>query len=171
MIPSEPSPLAGEGVAKSPPPPAPLPSGDRGASGRLLGVDTGVVRVGLSVCDPDRKLASPYETYTRRSPEKDAAYFARLVKEEQIVGFVIGLPMHMNGDEGIKAKEAREYGAWLTAVTGLPAVYHDERCTTAAADEMLWAVKMTHKQRKERRDKLAATLILQTYLDAGCPPG
>lgn len=93
------------------------------------------------------------------------------MKEERIVGFVVGLPMHMNGDEGIKAKEAREYGEWLTGVTGLPAVYHDERCTTAAAEELLGAVKMTPKQRKERRDKLAATLILQTYLDAGCPPG
>lgn len=141
------------------------------ALGRLLGVDTGTVRVGLSISDPDRKLASPYETYTLRSPDKDAAYFARLVKEERVVGFVIGLPVHMNGDEGVKAKEARDYGAWLTGVTGLPAVYHDERCTTAAAEDMLWAAGLTHKKRKEARDKLAATLILQTYLDAGCPPG
>jgi putative holliday junction resolvase len=135
-------------------------------SGRLLGVDTGTVRIGLSICDPERTVASPYETYTRRSPEQDAAYFIRLVNEERIIGFVVGLPMHMNGDEGIKAKEAREYGTWLTSITSLPTVYIDERCTTAAANELLWAVKMTHKQRKERRDKLAATLILQTYLDS-----
>jgi putative Holliday junction resolvase len=135
--------------------------------GRLLAVDTGAVRVGLAVCDPDRTVASPLETYTRRSAEKDAAFFARLVKEERIVGLVVGLPVHMNGDEGVKAKEARAYGAWLTTVTGLPVAYHDERCTTAAAEDMLWAAGLTHKQRKARRDKLAATLILQGYLDVG----
>lgn len=138
-------------------------------TGRLLGVDTGTVRVGLAVCDPDRTLASPLETYTRKSPDKDAAFFARLCQQESITGIVVGLPVHMNGDEGVKAKEARAYGAWLTAVTGLPVAYHDERCTTAAAEEMLWAAGLTHKQRKERRDKLAAMLILQAYLDAGCP--
>jgi putative Holliday junction resolvase len=140
-------------------------------TGRLLGVDTGTVRVGLAVCDADRTLASPLETYTRKSPDKDAAFFTRLCQQESITGIVVGLPVHMNGDEGVKAKEAREYGAWLTSVTGLPVVYHDERCTTAAAEEMLWAAGLTHKQRKERRDKLAAMLILQAYLDAGCPPG
>lgn len=140
-------------------------------TGRLLGVDTGTVRVGLAVCDADRTLASPLETYTRKSPDKDAAFFARLCQQESIVGIVVGLPVHMNGDEGVKAKEARAYGAWLTGVTGLPVVYHDERCTTAAAEELLWAAGLTHKQRKERRDKLAAMLILQAYLDAGCPPG
>jgi putative Holliday junction resolvase len=140
-------------------------------TGRLLGVDTGTVRVGLAVCDPDRTLASPLETYTRKSPDKDAAFFARLCQQESITGIVVGLPVHMNGDEGVKAKEARAYGTWLTGVTGLPVVYHDERCTTAAAEEMLWAAGLTHKQRKERRDKLAAMLILQAYLDAGCPPG
>lgn len=139
--------------------------------GRLVGVDTGTVRVGLAVCDADRKLASPLETYTRKSPEKDAAFFVRLVQEQQAVGFVVGLPVHMNGDEGVKAKEARAYGAWLTAVTGLPAAFHDERCTTAAAEEMLWDAGLSHKKRKERRDKLAAMLILQAYLDAGYPPG
>lgn len=138
-------------------------------TGRLLGVDTGTVRVGLAVCDADRRLASPLETHTRKSPDKDAAFFARLCQQESITGIVVGLPVHMNGDEGVKAKEARAYGAWLTTITGLPVVYHDERCTTAAAEEMLWAAGLTHKQRKERRDKLAAMLILQAYLDAGCP--
>lgn len=140
-------------------------------TGRLLGVDTGTVRVGLAVCDADRTLASPLETYTRKSPDKDAAFFTRLCQQESITGIVVGLPVHMNGDEGVKAKEARAYGAWLAGVTGLPVAYHDERCTTAAAEEMLWAAGLTHKQRKERRDKLAAMLILQAYLDAGCPPG
>jgi putative Holliday junction resolvase len=127
--------------------------------------------VGLAVCDPDRKIASPLETYTRKSPEKDAVFYARLCQQEQIVGLVVGLPIHMNGDEGVKAKEARAYGAWLVSVTGMPIAYHDERCTTAAAEEMLWDAGLSHKKRKERRDQLAATLLLQSYLDAGCPSG
>ena len=135
-------------------------------TGRLIGVDVGTVRVGLAVCDADRRMASPLETYTRKSAEKDANFFTHLVRQESAVGFVVGLAINMNGTEGPKAKECREYGAWLTAITGLPVAFHDERCTTAAAEDMLWAAGLSHKKRKERRDKLAATLILQAYLDA-----
>jgi putative Holliday junction resolvase len=139
--------------------------------GRLLGVDFGTVRVGLAVSDADRLIASPLETYVRRDAKSDAAYFVNVVTAERIVGLVVGLPLHTGGEEGIKAKEARAYGAWLAESTGLPCVLWDERCTTAAAEDALRDAGLTHRKRKDRRDRVAAQLILQGYIDAGCPSG
>ena len=138
--------------------------------GRLLGFDPGTVRVGLAISDPDRLIASPLDTYSVRGPTLDGAHFAKLVAAERVAGLVVGLPLHTGGEEGIKAKEARAFGAWLTGVTGLLVVFWDERCTTAAADDLMRGAKLNPKQRKERRDRVAAQLILQGYLDAGCPP-
>ncbi len=138
--------------------------------GRLLGVDYGTVRVGLAVCDPDRIVASPLATYTRRDPEADAAYFRQVAVAENAVGLVVGLPVHTDGREGVKAKEAREFGTWLAGVTGLPVAYYDERFTTVQAEAALWGAGLTHKRRKDRRDRVAAQMLLQAYLDAGCPP-
>ncbi len=139
------------------------------SAGRLLGVDTGAVRIGLSISDPDRKIAFPLATYTRQGRERDAAYFRALVKAEGIVGLVVGLPVHLSGKEGQEATEARAFAAWLTQTTGLPARFWDERFTTVEAESALWAAGLTHKQRKARRDKVAAQMLLQAYLDAGCP--
>ena len=139
------------------------------AAGKLLGVDYGRVRIGLAVSDPDRKFAFPLATHTRRGPEADATYFRDLVKEESIVGLVVGLPVHLDGREGREATEARAYGAWLANVTGLPVVYFDERFSTVQAESALWDAGLTHKKRKQRRDKVAAQMFLQAYPDAGCP--
>jgi putative Holliday junction resolvase len=139
--------------------------------GRLLGVDFGTVRVGLAACDPDRMVASPMITYTRRTVEKDAEYFLRVVKNESIVGLVIGLPISLNNTEGPKAKEAREFAAWLVSVTNLPHAFWDERFTTAAAEDIMRDAGLTPQKRKAKRDRVAAQILLQTYLDAGCPAG
>jgi putative Holliday junction resolvase len=133
-------------------------------------VDYGTVRVGLAVSDPDRKLASPLTTYARRDREADAAWFRELVACEEVVGLVVGLPVHGSGREGQKAAEARAYAAWLAAAVGRPAVLYDERFTTVLAESALWEAGLTHKQRKARRDRVAAQMLLQAYLDAGCPP-
>ena len=138
------------------------------AAGRLLGVDYGDVRVGLAVSDPDRKIAFPLAIYTRQNRERDAAYFA-VVAEEATAGLVVGLPVHLSGVEGAKAAAARAFGAWLAETTGLSATFWDERFTTVEAESALWAAGLTHKRRKERRDKVAAQILLQAYLDAGCP--
>jgi putative Holliday junction resolvase len=140
------------------------------AKGRLLGVDYGTVRVGLAVSDPDRIIASPLATYTRRDPEADARYFRELVQSESIVGLVVGLPVHLSGREGEKAIEARAFGKWLAEITGLPLVFYDERFTTVQAESALWEAGLTHKRRKDRRDRVAAQMLLQAYLNVGCPP-
>ncbi len=82
-------------------------------NGRLLGIDYGTVRVGLAVSDRDRIIASPIATRARRGVDADAAFFRDFIAKEQIVEIVVGLPVHLNGREGIKATEARQFGAWL----------------------------------------------------------
>jgi putative Holliday junction resolvase len=136
---------------------------------RLLGVDFGRVRVGLAVSDPERRIASPLATYVRRDREQDARYFQKVAADEEIGGLVVGLPVHTDGSEGQAAGAARWFGRWLGEVTGLPVVFWDERFTTVEAEEHLWAAGLTHKRRKARRDQVAAQVLLQAYLDAGCP--
>jgi len=135
----------------------------------LLGIDYGTVRIGLAVCDLDRVIASPLEVRERQGADRDGAYFRQLVEREEIGGLVVGLPLHTTGREGTKAHEAREFGEWLKGVTGLPVVYADERFTTAFAESALWSAGLTHKKRKARRDAVAAQMMLQAFLDAGCP--
>jgi putative Holliday junction resolvase len=136
---------------------------------RLLGVDYGTVRIGLAVSDPDRKIAFPLATYTRRGLAADARYFRELAEEEEIGQIVLGLPVHCDGREGQKAVKARAFGAWLVEVTGLPLAFADERFTTVEAEGYLLAAGLTNKRRKERRDRVAAQILLQAFLDAGCP--
>jgi len=136
---------------------------------RLLGLDYGSVRIGLAVCDASRVIASPLEVRERQSSDADAAYFRSIVEREQIGGLVVGLPLHTTGREGTKAHESRVFGEWLKSVTGLPVIYADERFTTAFAESALWSAGLTHKKRKARRDAVAAQMMLQAFLDAGCP--
>ncbi len=136
---------------------------------RLLGIDFGTVRVGVAVSDPGRTIAFPLATYHRQDADRDAEFFRDMVAEEEIAGFVVGLPMHTDGREGLKAAEARAFGNWLAEQTQLPVAYFDERFSTVQAETILWDAGLTHKRRRERRDRLAAQLVLQAYLDAGCP--
>jgi putative Holliday junction resolvase len=136
---------------------------------RLLGVDYGSVRLGLAVSDPDRKIASPLATYTRRTATQDAAFFRRLVEVEEIAALVVGLPVHLDGREGEKAREARAFGSWLGAATQRQVTYWDERFTTVEAEAHLLGAGLTRKHRKLRRDRVAAQILLQTFLEAGCP--
>ena len=136
---------------------------------RVLGVDFGDVRIGLAVSDADRKIASPLATYQRRNPEADARYFNELVEQEAIGQIVVGLPVHLDGREGTKAVEARAFGRWLGEQAGLAVVYFDERFTTVEAESALWSAGLTHRQRKNRRDRVAAQILLQAFLEAGCP--
>jgi putative Holliday junction resolvase len=136
---------------------------------RLLGVDFGTVRVGLAVSDPDLRLASPLATYTRANSERDEQFFRQLVDDEQIAAIIVGLPVHLNGREGDKARQARAFGQWLVKVTGLPVHFYDERFTTVEAEQFLQDAGLTSKRRKARRDRVAAQILLQSYLEAGCP--
>jgi putative holliday junction resolvase len=136
---------------------------------RLLGVDYGSIRVGLAVSDAGRLLASPLAVYERQGLQRDASYFRNLIQTEEIGAIVVGLPLHCDGREGQKATEVRTFGAWLADTTSLPVRFWDERFSTVEAEAALWQAGLTHKKRKARRDRVAAQILLQAYLDAGCP--
>ena len=136
------------------------------ASIRIAGIDYGTVRIGIAIADSQVKIASPFENYTRRNPQLDAAYFRQLAEREQIGRFVVGLPIHLDGSESQKSTEARRFGVWLGEATGVPVVLFDERFTTHQAEQYLAAAQLTSKKRKARLDKLAAQIMLTAYLES-----
>jgi putative holliday junction resolvase len=146
-------PVSGENI--------PFPS-----SGRLLGVDYGTKRVGLAISNFEQSIASPLETLHRRDEFQDGRRLTQIVREFAVVGLVVGLPVHMSGDEGEKAREARAFGGWISRTTGRPVVFADERYSSAQANEYLAAAQFSPKKRKEIRDMLAAQIVLQTFLDS-----
>jgi len=139
--------------------------------GRLAGIDFGTRRIGIAICDANQLMASPYDVCQRGSTLEDAAFFKKLVDEESLVGLVVGLPVYGSGDESQKSLEAREFGQWLGQLTGLPVAFHDERYSTAQAEELLGEASLSRKQRKKRVDKVAAQLILSAYLESARSTG
>ncbi|MBQ8363135.1 MAG: Holliday junction resolvase RuvX [Thermoguttaceae bacterium] len=136
--------------------------------GKIAGIDFGTVRIGIATCDAERLIAFPYAIYRRRDEKKDLEYFQQFAKEERIVHFVLGLPLHCNGDLSDKAREAIAFGAQLAEVTVLTIDFLDERFTSAEAENYLRTAKLNAKKRKERLDMVAAQIILSTYLERGC---
>lgn len=134
-----------------------------------MGVDYGDKRIGLALADDETKIATPWQSYTRRTPEVDADYFRAICRAESLKKIVVGLPVHASGDEGDSAKAARRFGGWLKSVSGLEVYFWDERYTSAEADALLANTKLPKKKKKARRDMLAAQIMLQDFIDAGCP--
>src|SRR5207248_7475955 len=128
----------------------------------------GKARIGLAISDPERRIASPLTTWKCRDRAQDGRFLKKTVKEEEVGLIVIGLPVHTTGREGVQARQAREFGAWVEKLTGVPCVFYDERFTTREAESQLWDAGLSHKRRKERRDRVAAQILLQTFLDARC---
>jgi putative Holliday junction resolvase len=136
---------------------------------RILGLDYGTRRVGAALSDPGRTMAFPAELYVLRGERHDARHYRDLVREEEVERIVIGLPLHTSGRAGRLAALTRSFGDWLAGVTGLPVLYFDERYTTVEAERRLIDAGLKRQKRKVLRDQLAAQIMLQAYLDAGCP--
>ncbi len=137
--------------------------------GRILAIDFGTRRVGAALSDPRGVIASPLETYERRSLALDAKHYRTLADDEGVERIVVGLPLHTGGSEGTSADLAREFGAWLAEVTNRPVTFFDERYTSVEADEILNGAGLARKDRKAKRDMIAALILLRSYLDAGAP--
>lgn len=136
-------------------------------NGRVAGIDFGTVRIGIAISDPTQTFSTPLVTYTRRSAQLDALFFQTLVEQEQLVGFVVGLPVHMSGDASAKSKQAVEFGKWLKEQSGTPVAWIDERYTTAMARDILNQTNLSGKKRKAKLDKIAAQILLAAYLESG----
>jgi putative Holliday junction resolvase len=131
---------------------------------RRLGIDPGQRRVGLALSEDER--ASPLKTLLRT---EDAKLIAELAAEIRTLGVgevVMGLPLRMDGREGPEAKRARKLAASISAACGVPVQLWDERLTTVAAERELRGVGMKGAKKKAILDQAAATLLLQSYLDA-----
>ena len=144
----------------------PANAGARRPRGRIAGIDFGRARIGIAITDPDQTLASPYENYARRGPVADAQRFQRLVEEEQVTLFVVGLPVHLDGRESEISREARQFGRWLADTTGVPVEYFDEQFSTSEAHELLKQAAWKHSRRKRKLDMLAAQVMLTAFLES-----
>ncbi len=133
--------------------------------GVLLGIDYGTKRVGIAVSDMYQKYASPLFNHQRQGRQADERFFLKLIPEYRPVGLVVGLPIHLSGDESEKSREARRFAAWLSGLFSLPADFQDERFSSFQAEQLMLQAELNARQRKARIDKLAAQILLQTFLD------
>lgn len=134
---------------------------------RILGIDLGQVRIGLALSDPLHLTAQPLESYRRVGPRKDLQYLARLIEENDVSEVVVGLPRLLSGEEGEAAATCREFAEALgRRLPRLRVELWDERLTTVEAERTMIAGGVRRRRRRERVDAVAATLILQGFLDA-----
>lgn len=133
--------------------------------GRILAIDYGTVRIGLALSDPNGFLAQSLDVLKRRSDDDAIMRIAEIAREREASEMVVGLPLNMNGSEGEKADICRAFAAKLEERTGLPVHLFDERLTTVAAQRTLIEQDVRRSKRKQVVDAVAATVLLQTYLD------
>lgn len=133
----------------------------------LLGFDYGSKRLGVAVSDLMRSIATSYKIIYRSSWEKDLAEIQKIVAEKEICGFVFGLPLQMNGEEGDIAKEVRAFAEKLQQEIPLPILFWDERLSSSAVERFLIdEIDLSRAKRKKVLDSSAAAYILQGALDA-----
>ncbi len=134
---------------------------------RVLGIDLGSKRVGVAVSDRSGTIASPLCVVERGASQRvDHIEIARIVRDEEAVAVVVGLPLNMDGTTGKAAQAALQEVERMTTVVGVPVFVHDERLTTVEADRVLMEQKMRAQARRRVVDKVAAAVILQSWLDA-----
>lgn len=132
---------------------------------RLMGIDVGSKTLGLAISDVTRSIASALVTLRRSRFGPDAKRLLELAAEHGVGGFVVGLPLNLDGTEGPRVQATRAFARNLAKLTPLPILFWDERLSTAAAERMLIDADVTRRRRAEVIDKIAATLILQGALD------
>lgn len=136
-----------------------------------LGVDVGTVRVGMAGSDETGTIATPLRTIPRRPAERLWEEVTEVVEERRPVRIVVGLPRRLDGSEGESAVDARRLADELHRHTGLPVEMWDERFTTAAAERSLIAAGRRRAARRRSIDSVAASLLLQSWLDARARTG
>src|SRR3954470_20363250 len=135
------------------------------ARGALLGLDLGTKTIGVAASDPDRRLATGVRTGARKAFKGDAQAVLALGKERPPAGFVLGLPINMDGSEGPRAQATRAFARNFAKLTELPVGLWDERLSTAAVERGLIEADMSRARRAEVIDQHAAAFILQGALD------
>ena len=135
---------------------------DRGA---LIGLDLGTKTIGVAVSDPDRRLATGVGTIQRKAFKADAARLLAIMAERAAAGFVLGLPINMDGSEGPRAQSTRAFARNFSKLTDLAIALWDERLSTAAVERELIGMDVSRARRAAVIDEHAAIFILQGALD------
>jgi putative Holliday junction resolvase len=133
--------------------------------GALIGLDLGTKTIGVAVSDPDRRLATGVETIARKAFTADARRILALAAERNVVGFVLGLPINMDGSDGPRAQATRAFARNFAKLTEAPIALWDERLSTAAVERDLIAADVSRRKRAAVIDQHAAAYILQGALD------
>ena len=132
---------------------------------KAMGIDFGLARIGIALSDDTKFLASPFITYKRKDESTDINYFINLIKEKKVDEIVCGLPLNMQGEEQEIAKLTREFMAKIQENIDINIEFVDERLSSSMAEEILRETERDWKKRKEKLDSVAASIILQDYLD------
>lgn len=135
---------------------------------RIMGLDYGTVAIGVAISDPLLLTAQGIETIRRKDENKLRRTLARieeLITEYEVEKIVVGYPKHLNNSIGTSAIKATDFAHKITSRTGVEVILWDERLTTVAAHHVLDQFGMNNKKKSEHVDKIAATFILQGYLD------
>jgi putative Holliday junction resolvase len=140
------------------------PSEESTPAGRILGLDPGTRRVGVAISDPGRVIATPLEVIDRRRTGVMERVL-QLCRDHEVTLIVVGMPTSLSGEAGPAAALARELGEGIATSTGCDVVYWDERFTSVTAEAALLESGMRRRDRRHRRDMVAAAVILQGYLD------
>ena len=135
------------------------------ARGALIGLDLGTKTIGVAVSDPDRRLATGVTTIQRKAFKADAARLIEIATERNAAGFVLGLPINMDGSEGPRAQSTRAFARNFSQLTELAVALWDERLSTAAVERELIGMDVSRARRAEVIDEHAAIFILQGALD------
>ncbi|MDP1917758.1 MAG: Holliday junction resolvase RuvX [Myxococcales bacterium] len=133
---------------------------------RAMGLDVGTKTVGVAVADELGFTAQPITVVRRSNLKADLAELIRLAADRSVDRFVLGLPLNMDGSEGPRALATRKFGDALAKASSLLIIYQDERLTTVAAERSLLEADVSRQKRREVIDQVAASLILQGWLDA-----
>lgn len=133
--------------------------------GRILCLDVGDKRIGIALSDEMRLIATPHSVYTRVGYGPDTRHIADLCQKNAVSFVLCGLPRNMDGSIGFQAQKVQQFGEKLEEA-GLTVVYQDERLSTVSAHQALIEGGMRRQERKETVDKVAAAVILQSFLDA-----
>jgi len=133
---------------------------------RVMGLDLGERRIGIALSDIMGIIANGYESYTRERLNRDLEHIVNICKEKNVELIVIGLPMSMNGTRGEAVDKVEFFVSKLKEKTPIKIDFYDERLTTATAQKLLISADVSREKRKQVIDKMAATIILQDYLNS-----
>ncbi len=132
---------------------------------KTMALDLGERRIGIALSDLMGIIASGLETYERKDVKSDCEYISKLITNHNVKEIVFGLPKNMDGTSGERVQKTYDFAEELKKLTDAKIVFYDERLTTVAAEKLLISADVSRKKRKTVIDKLAATIILQDYLN------